>query len=407
MRILLAHNSYQQSGGEDAVVANEKELLTNSGCDVHLLHVHNNEINSFAKRLSTTLNVNDSPHGKRLMRAAIAQFRPDVVHAHNLFPLLTSSVYDACREAGIPVIQSLHNFRITCAGAILFRAGKPCEDCITGSPYQAALHGCYRGSRAGSLAVARMIDVHRRRNIWNTRVDRFIALTQFAKERCIAAGIAPERITVKPNYAPDPGRVPPGSSPARAGALFVGRLTQEKGVHLLLKAWQGLTVPLTIIGDGPLKPDVVAASGGMITYRGAQTALEVRAAMREAAFLIMPSECYETFGMVIVEAFANALPVIASRLGAMGELVEHERTGFLFTAGDAADLAAKVRSAAARPQELRAIGAEARATYEARYTPEANLRSLMAIYHGALRERHGHAPAQDAVTQAEAPVTAA
>ncbi len=406
MRVLLAHNSYQQSGGEDAVVANEKALLTNSGCDVHLLHVHNDEINSFAKRLSTTLNVSHSVHGKRLMRAAIVQFRPDVVHAHNLFPLLTSSVYDACREASVPVIQSLHNFRITCAGAILFRAGKACEDCVLGSPYQAALHGCYRGSRAGSLAVARMIAVHRRRNIWNTRVDRFIALTRFAKERYIAAGIEPDRIAVKPNYVPDPGRVPLGSSPPREGGLFVGRLAQEKGVHLLLKAWQGSAVPLTIIGDGPLKPDVAAASGGMITYRGAQSALEVRAAMRRAAFLVMPSECYETFGMVIVEAFANALPVVASRLGAMGELVEHGRTGFLFTAGDAADLADKVRSAAAQPEKLAAIGAEARATYEARYTPETNLRSLMAIYNGVLRQHHGHAPAQDAVAQARTPVAA-
>ena len=400
MRVLLAHNSYQQSGGEDAVLRNERALLADAGCDVDLLHVHNDEISSFWHKLSTTINLTRSARGKMLMARAIERFRPDVVHVHNFFPLLTASIYDACRDAGIPVVQSLHNYRITCAGAILFRDGKPCEDCIHGTPYQGALHGCYRGSRAGSLAVARMIDVHRRNNIWNTRVDRFIALTRFAKGRYVAAGIEPRRIAVKPNFVPDPGRIPPAAQPPRSGALFVGRLSPEKGLGTLLKGWQGLSVPLTIIGDGPLKDEVVAGSGGPITYRGQQTALEVREAMRTAAFLVMPSESFETFGMVIVEAFANRLPVIASRLGAMAEIIEDGRTGLLFTPGDAADLATTAATAAAQPDRLRALGQEARATYEARYTPAVNLRALMAIYEGVLTERPGHNPAQDPVTTA-------
>lgn len=390
MRVLIAHNSYQQSGGEDAVVANERALLADAGCEVALLHVHNDEINSFWNKLWTTINLAHSPRGKTLMARKIERFRPDVVHVHNFFPLLTPSIYDACRDAGVPVVQSLHNYRLTCAGATLFRDGKPCEDCVHGSPYQAALHGCYRGSHAGSLAVARMIDVHRRNNTWNTRVDRFIALTRFAKERYVAAGIEPARIAVKPNFVPDPGRTPAGRQPPRVGALFVGRLSPEKGLRVLLQAWQGLDVPLTIIGDGPLKDLAVAGSGGAITYLGKQTPLEVRAAMRGAAFLVMPSETYETFGMVIVEAFANGLPIIASRLGAMAELVEDGRSGFLFRPGDARDLAAKARSVAARPDVLRGLSEGARATYEARYTPEVNLRALMAIYDGVLNERHGH-----------------
>ena len=400
MRVLLAHNSYQQSGGEDAVVANERALLADAGCDVDLLHIHNDEISSFWHKLSTTINLTRSARGKMLMARAIEGFRPDVVHVHNFFPLLTAAIYDACRDAGVPVVQTLHNFRLTCAGAILFRDGKPCEDCIHGSPYQGALHGCYRGSRAGSLAVARMIDVHRRRNTWNTRVDRFIALTRFAKGRYVAAGLEPARIAVKPNFVPDPGRMPPGPQPPRAGALFVARLSPEKGLGTLLKAWQGLAVPLTIIGDGPLKDFAAAGSGGSITYLGRQSALEVRAAMRKAAFLVMPSESYETFGMVSVEAFANGLPVIASRLGAMAEIVEDGRTGLLFTPGDAADLAAKVTAAAAQPDLLRTLGQEARTCYEARYTPAVNLRALMAIYDGVLQERHGHKPAHDPVATA-------
>lgn len=400
MRVLIAHNSYQQSGGEDAVVANERALLADAGCEVDLLHIHNDEINTFWHKLWTTINLAHSTRGKTLMVREIERFRPDVVHVHNLFPLLTPSIYDACRDAGVPVVQSLHNYRLACAGAMLFRDGKPCEDCIHGSPYQGALHGCYRGSRAGSLAVARMIDVHRRNDTWNTRVDRFIALTRFAKERYIAAGIEPARIAVKPNFVPDPGRMPAGTQQPRSGALFVGRLSPEKGLRLLLHAWQGLDVPLTIIGDGPLKEVAVAGSGGSITYRGKQTALEVLAAMRRAAFLVMPSESYETFGMVSVEAFANGLPVIASRLGAMAEIVEDGKNGLLFTPGDARELADKVRSVGNRPDVLRALGEGARATYEARYTPEVNFRALMAIYDGVLKERHGHNPAHDPVATA-------
>lgn len=400
MRVLLAHNSYQQSGGEDAVVANERALLAGAGCDVDLLHIHNDEISSFWHKLSTTIHLTGSARGKQLMARAIERFRPDVVHVHNFFPLLTASVYDACRDAGVPVVQTLHNYRLTCAGAMLFRDGGPCEDCVHGSPYQAVLHGCYRGSRAGSLAVARMIEVHRRNNTWNERVDRFIALTRFAKGRYVAAGIEPARIAVKPNFVPDPGRMLPGAHPPRSGALFVARLAPEKGLDTLLKTWQGLSLPLTIIGDGPLKEVAVAGSGGSITYLGKQTALEVQAAMRRAAFLVMPSESYETFGMVSVEAFANGLPVIASRLGAMAEIIEDGRTGLLFTPGDAADLAAKVTAAAAQPDLLRALGQEARACYEARYTPQVNLRSLMAIYDNVLKERHGINPAQDPVATA-------
>ena len=400
MRVLLAHNSYQQSGGEDAVVANERALLANGGCDVDLLHIHNDEINSFWHKLSTTINLTGSARGKQLMARAIERFRPDVVHVHNFFPLLTASIYDACRDAGVPVVQTLHNYRLTCAGAMLFRDGGPCKDCVHGSPYQAVLHGCYRGSRAGTLAVARMIEVHRRNNTWNERVDRFIALTRFAKGRYVAAGIEPARIAVKPNFVPDPGRMLPGAHPPRSGALFVARLAPEKGLGTLLKAWQGLSLPLTIIGDGPLKDVAVAGSGGSITYLGKQTALEVQAAMRRAAFLVMPSESYETFGMVSVEAFANGLPVIASRLGAMAEIISDRKNGLLFRPGEAADLAEKVRFVASRPDVLRTLSEDARATYEAQYTPEVNLRALLAIYEGVLKERHGLNPAHDSVATA-------
>lgn len=287
----------------------------------------------------------------------------------------------------MPVVQTLHNFRLFCAAATLFRAGKVCEDCLGRSPWRGAFHGCWRGSRLGSLAVARMIDVHRRRDTWSTKVDRYIALSAFARDRFVKAGLPPNKIVVKPNFVADPGLPDPGAEDSRAGALFVGRLSPEKGIATLLAAWARLEVPLAIAGDGPLRRAVEAAVAPTASYRGRLSADEVREAIRTALLLVMPSECYENFPMVVAEAFANGLPVIASRLGAMAEIVEDGQTGLLFTVGDAADLADKVRWAVTHPKEMRAMGCRARQVYEKRYTPDANYQRLLTIYAEAM---HGH-----------------
>ena len=391
MRILLAHNVYTEPGGEDAVVANERDLLAGHGHAVEALSVSNADLQGHWEQLLALWRAPYSTDGRRRMADAIATFRPDVVHVHNFFFRLTPAIYDACAEAGVPVVQTLHNFRLFCAGATLFRAGRVCEDCLGRSPWHGAWHGCWRGSRLGSLAVARMIDVHRRRNTWTTKVDRFIALTSFARDKFIAAGLPAERIVVKPNFVADPGLPDLGADDSRAGALFVGRLSPEKGVATLLAAWANIEVPLFVVGDGPLRSTLEAAAGAMIAYRGRLAAELVNEAMRGARFLVMPSEWYETFGMVIAEAFANGLPVIASRLGAMAEIVEDGVTGLLFTPGDATELADKVRWAAAQPKEMRAMGRRARQVYEQRYTADANYARLAAIYDDAVRMQRARA----------------
>ncbi len=384
MRILQVHNTYQKAGGEDAVVANEGALLTGKGHEVRLWSVSNDEIVGAWAKLKTAWQTPYSHTARRRVAAAIADFAPDVVHVHNFFPLITPSVYDACRDAGVPVVQTLHNYRTICAGALLLRNGRPCEDCIGGSPYQGALHGCYRGSRPGSLAVARMIARHRGQGTWRTKVDRFIALTEFAKAKFVEAGFPAEKIAVKPNFVEDRG--PQEAETERNGALFVGRLSPEKGIGTLLTAWRDLDVQLRIAGDGPLLSMAQGTASPNVVPLGKLPPEAVNQEMTRAAFLVMPSDWYEGFPVTLAEAFCRGLPVIASRLGAMAEIVEDGVIGLHFTPGDAQDLAAKVRWAADHPEEMRRMGANARRAYEEKYTPEANLRQLMAIYEDVIRQ---------------------
>ena len=396
MRILQVHNSYQQGGGEDVVVANERALLTDHGHETRLWSVSNDAIDGTWAKVRTAWQAPYSPAARERMGEAIRDFTPGVVHVHNFFPLLTPSIYDACRDADIPLVQTLHNYRTICAAAILMRDGRVCEDCIDGSPYQAVLHRCYRGSRLGSFAVARMIDVHRKRRTWQTKVDRFIALTEFGKAKFVEAGFPESRIAVKPNFVED-RRIHGVDGGISGGALFVGRLSPEKGVATFLRAWGSLEVPLRVVGDGPSLASVQAAAAPTVTCLGRQPAEVVAAEMARAAFLIFPSVWYETFGLTIVEAFCQGLPVIVSRMGGMVEIVEDGVTGLHFTPGNSEDLAAKVRWAEAHPEEMRRMGANARRAYEEKYTPEVNYRQLMAIYEQATDSRrrmpvHGESP---------------
>jgi glycosyltransferase involved in cell wall biosynthesis len=395
IRILIVHNRYQYAGGEETVVANEHALLASQGWETRLWSVSNDGIVSAWSKIAAALRVSYSRAARDDLARIIAEFAPAVVHVHNFFPLLSPSIYDACRAAGVAVVQTLHNFRTICAGALLTRDGHPCEDCIGASPYQAVLHGCYRGSRIGSLAVARMVDVHQRRGTWSQKVDRFIALSAFAKSKLVAAGFPADRITVKPNFAEDR---PVSGCSARAGALFAGRLSPEKGIGTLLRAWNDLKVPLRIVGDGPLRERVENASGSRGVTLGWKTPAEVAGEMAQAAFLILPSRGPENFPMVIAEAFCQGLPVIASRLPAIEELVEDGATGLLFTPRDADDLATKVRWAHQHPEAMRIMGANARRVYEERYSPSVNFRQLAAIYQAAVEQsetRRGRLPSMN------------
>jgi glycosyltransferase involved in cell wall biosynthesis len=383
MRILKLHTHYQQPGGEDGVFGAEVALLRDKGHTVVPLTFHNKQLEDVPLlwRAAVTL-WNREAYAR--VREAIRLHRPDILHVHNTFPLASPAVIHAAKAERVPVVMTLHNYRLLCVNALFFRRGRVCEDCLGRIPWRGVLHGCYRDSRPASAVVAAMLTLNRALGTWNM-VDRFIALTEFARQKFIEGGFPPEKISVKPNFVhPDPG---PGEG--RGGyALFVGRLSPEKGLGTLLMAWERLggKVPLKIVGDGPLAPEVQEAQKRIpgVEWLGRKAPEEVYALMGEASFLVFPSEWYEGFPKVLAEAFAKGLPVLASALGSQGSIVDHGRTGLHFRPGDPEDLAAKVEWLLAHPNELARMRKEARAEYEAKYTAEENYRQLMAVYQAVL-----------------------
>lgn len=356
----------------------ERSLLEANGHKVALFIVNNDVIKGFKGKIKTALNIVYSKTSKKKVWLEISKFQPDLVHVHNFFPLLTPSIYDACHEAGVPIVQTLHNYRTICPGALLMRAGRVCEECVVGSAYKAVLYGCYRKSRLGTLSVARMVEFHRKKRTWAEKVDRFIALTSFAKSKFMEAGFPESKMVVKPNFFAREEFS--AESEERKGALFIGRLSIEKGIHTMLSAWRNLEVPLKVIGTGPLFDDIRTANLSAIRTLGFKKKKEVLREMGRANFLVIPSLWYEGFPMVLVEAFAHGLPIIASKLGSMAEIVEDGITGLHFEAGNAEDLAEKVRWSVKHPEEMRRMGENARKVYEEKYTPDINYRQLIKIY---------------------------
>ena len=388
MRVLLVHNFYQRPGGEDQVFLAESRLLRAAGHEVLHHTVHNDEVAERGLVQLARDTVWNSAAADKL-HGIVRDAGVEVVHFHNTFPLISPAAYGAVRSAGAAVVQTLHNYRLLCPGALLFRDGRVCEKCVgSRAPVAAVVHGCYRNSRAASGVTAAMLAVHHAAGTWRREVDVYVALTEFGRDKFVRSGLPAERIVVKPHFLPDD----PGPGAHEGGhALFVGRLSAEKGVETLLRAWSAAPVPLRVIGTGPLDPLLAAAPAG-VEWLGQQERPRVLDEMKEAAFLVFPSECYETFGLVAIEAFAAGLPVIAARIGGMHELVRDGETGLLFTPGDAADLAAKVRWAASNPAAMRAMGAAARREYERRYTAETGLGLLTDVYAAALRRRGRPSP---------------
>ncbi len=385
MKVLLCHTHYQQRGGEDEVFDAEARMLEENGHPV-VRYVRHNDVLSDMGKLEAAARTVWNPGAYDDLRRLIRRERPDVMHSTNTFPLISPAALYAARAEGVPVVQALHNYRLLCPSALFLRDGAVCEDCLGKAvPWPAVRHRCYRGSRAATAAVAALSVTHRAAGTWRRAVDLYFTLTEFAKQKFVAGGLPPERVVVKPNCVhPDPG---PGDG--RGGyAVFVARLSPEKGLDTLLAAWAKLNRPmrLKVIGDGPLADRVRAAAAAdpRIEYLGRLPLPEVLDVIGGAACLIMPSVWYETFGRTIIEAYAKGTPVLASRLGAMAELVDEGRTGFLFAPGDPDALAAAVARLLADPDALARMRPAARREFEAKYTAGTNYRQLIDIYERAL-----------------------
>lgn len=382
-RVLIVHNRYQVRGGEDAVVERETAALAAAGLQVSTLIVTNDAIRSPLDRVRAAVQAVRAPAGIEAVLTAARRCRPDVVHVHNTFPLISPAALGAVRATGAATVQTLHNYRIACAGGQFMRDGAPCETCVTGSPYNGVRHGCYRGSRVGTLAVAHMIATHRRSGTWGRDVDRFIALTAFAKGRFVAAGVPASRIVVRPNGVADPG---PHVMGPRRGILFVGRLSPEKGVRTLADAAPHTRASISAIGEGPLRAEL--AERGSFDLRGAQGRSGVSAAMGSAAAVVVPSLWYEGLPMVVAEAFAAGTPVIASKIGALAELIEDGVTGVHVRPGHAGDLAQACDWIEDHPAEAARMGQAARARFLRDWSEDVTTASLLAIYAEAMACRN-------------------
>ncbi len=393
MKILLVHNYYQQPGGEDSVFHAEKEMLLQAGHDVVTYTRHNDEIArySLTQRMLLPIETIWAQHSCREIEQLIEKEQPEVAHFHNTFPLISPAAYHVCKRMGVPVVQTLHNFRILCPAATFFREGNVCEECIDHTLLRSVRYGCYRGSRLATTTVAAMLKVHRIRQTWMAKVDAYICLSEFQRKKLAAAGLPIERTFVKQNFvSPDP-RVHALAS-QRESAVFVGRLSSEKGLFTLFRAWGKLkqNTSLRILGDGPLRFELEQWKRNCnlthVCLEGHRPHADVVAALRSARFLLFPSEWYETFGLIAIEAFACSTPVIASGQGAMAEIVDDGRTGLHFKPGNAVDLASKVEWAWTHPAEMEAMGRAARSEYEAKYTAEHNHEMLMEIYQHICRQ---------------------
>lgn len=376
MKILIVHNSYRLAGGEDSVVASETELLRDHGHFVTYYCRNNEEVSR--KNLAVGLAALWSIKSYCEVKSALDESGAEIVHVHNTFPLISPSIFWAAQSRGIPVVQTLHNFRTMCIQAMLRRDGSVCEDCIGRSTWRGVSHRCYRNSLPESAVAAASLEFNRLIGS-DSRVTLYIALNQFCRSLYTRGGIPEERIRVKPNFVAPPHET---SFVKRSGGLYVGRLSEEKGVSILARALVKSSVPVNIVGDGPLKSEFTTISQAKM--EGWLDAPGVSQCMRKASYLILPSVWYEAFPRVLVESFAHGLPIIASRIGALAELIEEGETGLLFSPGSATELAECLNWAECNPEAMVEMGLRAQNRYKSLYSPSVNYEQLMKIYREAI-----------------------
>ena len=387
MRIVVVHNRYRsaQPSGENLVVDQEAGLLRAAGHEVVPYEQASDDIadSSLLRRAVVPGRVVWSPEDRARLARLLEEVRPDVVHVHNTFPLISPSILDACRAHDVPVVATLHNFRQMCANAQLLRNGRPCELCVGRVPWRGVVHKCYRNSALATIPVAVGIQVHRSRHTWTEGVTIFIALTEFVRRQFIADGFPAGSIQVKPNFVPRPQT---GREGAGSYFLYLGRLSAEKGVDVILDAWVPELGQLLIVGDGPDRQQLEARAarhGDSVRFLGGQPREQCMRLLTNARALVVASRSYETFGLVVVEAYAHGVPTAGPALGVFPDLIQEGQTGLLFPPDHPEQLRTKLLQLLDPELSVR-MGKEAQRRYESDYTPERNLALLVDIYREAI-----------------------
>ncbi|MGB8190931.1 MAG: glycosyltransferase family 4 protein [Chitinophagaceae bacterium] len=383
MRVLFIHNQYRQPGGEDVALELESTLLKERGHEVTTVLFSNDEAAGFGGALRSGMNAIYNKRSAQKVKEAIKEFKPDIIHVHNWFFAASPSVFYAASKEKLPVIMTIHNYRMICANALLLRDNHPCELCVNKTyPVDGIRYKCYRNSASQSALVTAITSIHKSLHTWQRKVNNYIVLTPFAKSRLAGSSfkVEPERMIIKPNFIPDPGQ---GTLPREDFFLFAGRLSVEKGVHVLMQAFSALPdAKLVVIGEGEEKESLIQqyASAGNITFAGKRSRPELLDMMKKCRAVIFPSIWYEGLPFIILEAFATGTPVIASQLGAMAEAITHGYNGLHFVPGDVDGLRQAVQTAAQTSPATEQMYANARATYLEKYHPDIHYTSILSIY---------------------------
>src|ERR1700722_15377706 len=378
MRILLAHNRYQQRGGEDLVFEQEASLLSGSGHEVSTFLVSNDQIEGVRSKLETALNVLDNRQVVEEFADQVSSFRPEIVHFHNFFPRLTPGAVRHVIARKIPALQTLHNFRHVCANGMFLRRGSVCQSCLN-RPMRlpALIHRCYRNSSLATFAVTRV--GRRFRQLFDSHPSHLtlVALTAFAREQMIADGYSPGRIFIKPNSVTDSGC---GSQTRERRVLFVGRLSVEKGVDFLIELARSIDAIFEIIGDGPEMQRLRAVAPNNVIFRVWLDHHDVIERIKSAAVIAIPSRWFEGFPMTVLEAFSAGTPVVASRIGSLAEIVEDGISGLIRDVGHHQSWRESVQLLLDDTRLATTLGQGARRAFEKKYTNQHNLRRLTEIY---------------------------
>ena len=392
MKVLWLHNHYKVWGGESAAAEREARLLAaQPGVEVVQEAVHNDAIDdmSVLQKLALPLQNAWSLGAYRRVRELCRSVRPDVVHAHNVWPLLSPSVFAAARREGVPTVFTAHNFYLFCLNGVFFRDGAICTDCKGSLPWAGLAHRCYRGI-AGSATRFGAAVLHRALRTFH-KVDRILTPTEFARGQFLDAGFDPMRVQSKWLSCEDRGALPMPPHDATSPRRFVVacRLVREKGVHVLLEARRRATTPwiLQIAGDGPERESLATAAralGHAVEMLGQLRPEELATTMQRATAVLLPSVWYETFGLTAIEAFALGRPVVASAIGALNEVVD-DASGLRVAHGDAAAWAAAIDRLAGDPALAAQLGQGARSRYLAHFTPERDAERLLAVYRSIAR----------------------
>jgi glycosyltransferase involved in cell wall biosynthesis len=384
MRVLLVHGAYQQFGGEDSVVQAERELLERHGDEVLLYSRHNDEtktFNIFQKAAFFPQSVYSWRSGGEIADA-VHSFRPDVAFVHNVYPLLSPSVYHKLHSLGVPAVQVLHNFRPFCPNGFYYTQGQICEACRDGNYINAIRKRCYKDSYVFSGLYALMLGSNRLAGMVD-KVAGFICLTEFFKIKMREAGVPDSKLFVRPNFVYAPPL--PGASEAGKYAMFMGRLSPEKGCWTLIHAFERMPqIPLKIVGTGPLEMELKAYVGKKgiknIEFLGFKSGDEKWQLLRNSLCLVVPSEWYENFPVTVLEAFMAAKPVVAARMGGLPYIVEEGQSGLLFESGKPEDLAQTIQRLAEDPAGAVRMGLRGRSLSETKYGPEQGYSNLMNIF---------------------------